>query len=87
VPAPRRGHASANLQGAAHPSRPVGTIDRAPVLLSRRAQTKVYAGEGAKPGAALRALRLLRSHPRVRRAAVVLAANNPNAFVFELMRN
>jgi hypothetical protein len=40
---------------------PVGTIDSAPVLLSQRVQVKVYIGEGATPGLALRALRALRS--------------------------
>jgi len=41
---------------------PVGTIDSAPVLLTRRAQVKVYRGEGtddAAPGRVLQALRSL----------------------------
>jgi hypothetical protein len=40
---------------------PVGTIDRAPVLFTAGAQVKVYEGEDADRGAALRALRALRS--------------------------
>ena len=40
---------------------PVGTIDSAPVLLSRRAQIKVYRGEGTDAGAPGRVLSSLRS--------------------------
>ncbi len=40
---------------------PVGAIDSAPVLFSRRAQVKVYRGEGADAGLRMRALRALRS--------------------------
>ena len=40
---------------------PVGTIDSAPVLFSARVQVKVYRGQGSDPGAAIRALRALRS--------------------------
>ncbi len=40
---------------------PVGTIDGAPVLFTNRVQVKVYRGEGPDAGAALRALRVLRS--------------------------
>jgi hypothetical protein len=42
-------------------SAPVGTQDGAPVLLTRRAQIKVYRGEGSDPGMPLRALSALRS--------------------------
>jgi hypothetical protein len=45
---------------------PVGTIDGAPVLLSRGAQVKAYRGEGSDAGLPLRALRALRSLNRVR---------------------
>jgi hypothetical protein len=40
---------------------PVGTIDSAPVLFSRRVQVKAYRGEGSDPGLAWRALVALRS--------------------------
>jgi hypothetical protein len=40
---------------------PVGTIDSAPVLFSKRVQVKVYRGQGSDRGLALRALRALRS--------------------------
>jgi hypothetical protein len=40
---------------------PVGVHDSAPVLFSRRAQVKVYRGEGSDPGLPMRALRALRS--------------------------
>lgn len=40
---------------------PVGTIDSAPVLFTQSAQVKVYEGEDADRGAALRALHALRS--------------------------
>jgi hypothetical protein len=46
---------------------PVGSNpDGAPVLFSRRAQVKVYRGEGTDPGVALRVLLALRSLNRVR---------------------
>lgn len=44
---------------------PVGTIDSAPVLLSRRAQVKVYRGEDTDEAAPGRVLRALRSLNRV----------------------
>jgi hypothetical protein len=40
---------------------PVGTIDTAPVVISRSVQIKVYVGQGADPRLSLRALRGLRS--------------------------
>lgn len=40
---------------------PVGTIDGAPVLFTRRTQIKVYRGEGTDAGLRLRALEALRS--------------------------
>lgn len=40
---------------------PVGTIDGAPVLFTRRTQIKVYRGEETDSGSALRALAALRS--------------------------
>lgn len=40
---------------------PVGTIDSAPVLFSRRVQVKIYRGEGSDPGLPWRALNALRS--------------------------
>jgi hypothetical protein len=45
---------------------PVGAQDGAPVLLTRRAQIKIYRGEGTDPGIALRAFRALRSLNTVR---------------------
>ena len=44
---------------------PLGTIDSAPVLFTRASQVKVYRGEGSDAGAALRALKELRSLNRV----------------------
>ena len=52
---------------------PVGTIDSAPVLLTRGAQIKVHRGVGADQGVALRALRALRS---LNRAAPVVTARD-----------
>jgi hypothetical protein len=40
---------------------PVGTIDSAPVLFTSRVQVKVYRGQGADAGLAMRALGALRS--------------------------
>jgi hypothetical protein len=40
---------------------PVGVVDSAPVLLTERAQVRVYTGAGASRGTALRVLRALRS--------------------------
>jgi hypothetical protein len=40
---------------------PVGTIDSAPVMFTRRTQVKVYRGQGTDPGLPFRALRALRS--------------------------
>ena len=53
---------------------PVGTIDGAPVLFSRRTQIKVYRGERTDSGTSLRALRALRSLNDVR---PVIAAEGP----------
>jgi hypothetical protein len=44
---------------------PVGTIDAAPVLFSRRVQLKVYRGEGSDAGLPQRALKALRSLNRL----------------------
>jgi hypothetical protein len=44
---------------------PVGTIDSAPVLFSRRVQVKAYGGEGSDEGLAWRALVALRSANQV----------------------
>jgi hypothetical protein len=44
---------------------PVGAIDSAPVLLSRRVQVKVYRGEGSDPGLPWRTLSALRSANQV----------------------
>ena len=46
-------------------SAPVGTIDSAPVLFTRRAQVKVYRGEGSYPGLTIKVLGALRSINRV----------------------
>jgi hypothetical protein len=40
---------------------PVGTIDGAPVLFTKRVQVKVYRGQGSDPGLPMRALQALRS--------------------------
>ncbi len=40
---------------------PVGKVDGAPVIFTRRTQIKVYTGQGATPGTALRVLKALRS--------------------------
>jgi hypothetical protein len=53
---------------------PVGTIDSAPVLFTRRAQVKVYRGEGSRPGDTMRALRALRS---INQVPPVIAASGP----------
>lgn len=45
---------------------PVGTIDSAPVMFTRRAKVKVYRGQGTDPGLPMRALHALWSINKVR---------------------
>lgn len=54
---------------------PVGALDSAPLMFTRRTQIKVYRGQGSSPGLAIRALRTLRSlnevPPRIARVGSI----------------